>query len=551
MNAVLQALEVARRGADRRRRSRDAGREHLEGLGARGPLPERPVAERHDPRSGPLRYGDRRCDRCRRRLGQRPVVLARESSRRPTATPCAARSPTPARRPTPQRRRWASRSWARARSPRTARRRPDHVRGRCGGQVDRLGAPREDRPRDRVRPGDGDVHLRAPAPGADPEPAFLLECLRDTRHDPVGFRHATTRMPGSSRARSCGWRRRHACCTSRTACRRAMSSWARVPSPTRCRTCPPGIHVAIVDPGVGTDRRALVLASGDGRLYVGPDNGLLDAGGRALRRGECACATSSRVPLPDPSPTFHGRDVFAPAGGGSHWPAASLVASGEPTRPRRPRAPLGRRRDRSRTACCGAVCVHVDRFGNCALAAVARRSRRRPGSCAGDAGRACRARTAAGRSAARAATFADVPPGALVAARRLHRGRGALSSTAATPARDAPPGHAGDDGAELRLPNDVTSTRQHPVLAWCGPAGEVAQLVEHSAENRGVAGSSPALATSCPPPIRTPCSTSPCGPPARPAALLVERFHRTGLGRRSTRARRPIRSRMPTATPRR
>src|SRR4029453_18096664 len=38
---------------------------------------------------------------------------------------------------------------------------------------------------------------------------------------------------------------------------------------------PVGVHLAVVDPGVGTARRALVLRGGDGRLYVGPDNGLL------------------------------------------------------------------------------------------------------------------------------------------------------------------------------------------------------------------------------------------------------------------------------------
>src|ERR1700704_2683019 len=38
---------------------------------------------------------------------------------------------------------------------------------------------------------------------------------------------------------------------------------------------PPGVHLAVVDPGVGGSRRALALRDGEGRLYVGPDNGLL------------------------------------------------------------------------------------------------------------------------------------------------------------------------------------------------------------------------------------------------------------------------------------
>ena len=75
---------------------------------------------------------------------------------------------------------------------------------------------------------------------------------------------------------------------------------------------PVGVHLAVVDPGVGTDRRALVLTSGDGRQFVGPDNGLLVAA--AERCGGVAGAHALTVP-PDASPTFHGRDVFAPAAG--------------------------------------------------------------------------------------------------------------------------------------------------------------------------------------------------------------------------------------------
>ena len=75
---------------------------------------------------------------------------------------------------------------------------------------------------------------------------------------------------------------------------------------------PVGIHVAVIDPGVGTDRRALVLQSADGRLFVGPDNGLLVAA--AERSGGIEAAHELAVP-PDASPTFHGRDVFAPAAG--------------------------------------------------------------------------------------------------------------------------------------------------------------------------------------------------------------------------------------------
>ena len=74
------------------------------------------------------------------------------------------------------------------------------------------------------------------------------------------------------------------------------------------RRFPPGtVHVAVVDPGVGSSRAALAVASGD-RFLVGPDNGLLSP---ALLAGD-ARVVSLHVP-PGASATFHGRDVFAPA----------------------------------------------------------------------------------------------------------------------------------------------------------------------------------------------------------------------------------------------
>jgi len=76
---------------------------------------------------------------------------------------------------------------------------------------------------------------------------------------------------------------------------------------------PIGVHLAVVDPGVGGSRRALALLDEEGRFFVGPDNGLLipaaDRAGIAvaheLANPEYALETISR--------TFHGRDLFAPA----------------------------------------------------------------------------------------------------------------------------------------------------------------------------------------------------------------------------------------------
>jgi S-adenosylmethionine hydrolase len=145
-----------------------------------------------------------------------------------------------------------------------------------------------------------------------------------------------------------------------------------------CRYFPPGtIHVAVVDPGVGSERRALAVEAGGWR-WVAPDNGLLgwvfealaELGlavgapeGPAWRLGGAARAVvleAREYQLPERSHTFHGRDVFAPVA--AHLAAGvPLERLGPPTAtllrlPRRlpERTPAGWR---------GEV-LHVDRFGN-------------------------------------------------------------------------------------------------------------------------------------------------------------------------------------------
>jgi S-adenosylmethionine hydrolase len=87
---------------------------------------------------------------------------------------------------------------------------------------------------------------------------------------------------------------------------------------------PPGVHLAVVDPGVGGERRAVALRTvEDGRLLVGPDNGLLtlvaeNFGGIA----EAVDIGDSPECLRPISATFHGRDVFAPV--------AAALADGVP-----------------------------------------------------------------------------------------------------------------------------------------------------------------------------------------------------------------------------
>lgn len=77
---------------------------------------------------------------------------------------------------------------------------------------------------------------------------------------------------------------------------------------------PVGVHMAVVDPGVGGERKPLALRGGDGRLYVGPDNGLLVVAADRLGGVEDAVEIQNPEYLLSPvSRTFHGRDVFSPA----------------------------------------------------------------------------------------------------------------------------------------------------------------------------------------------------------------------------------------------
>lgn len=120
------------------------------------------------------------------------------------------------------------------------------------------------------------------------------------------------------------------------------------------------IHVAVVDPGVGGARRGLVVVGGErwsGHLFVGPDNGLLWPFARGGRVYELANPALRR---PEVSPTFHGRDVFAPA--------AAHLANGVPPEQFGPEVldPVRLQPPRVRHeggAVVGEI-VHVDGFGN-------------------------------------------------------------------------------------------------------------------------------------------------------------------------------------------
>ena len=120
-------------------------------------------------------------------------------------------------------------------------------------------------------------------------------------------------------------------------------TWHRFPAGT--------IHLVLVDPGVGSPRRALAARQG-GHGFVAPDNGILTP----------VLAGAQVVSLPIPAgaaPTFHGRDVFAPAAAALATGAALGTLGAPVSDPLRRPSPEPQERDGALVG----VVVHVDRFG--------------------------------------------------------------------------------------------------------------------------------------------------------------------------------------------
>ena len=93
---------------------------------------------------------------------------------------------------------------------------------------------------------------------------------------------------------------------------------------------PVGVHVAVVDPQVGTERRAVAVRCADDRILVGPDNGVLSlAWERAGGAVEAVDVSRSPFRLEPISATFHGRDVFVPVAARISA-GAELLEAGEP-----------------------------------------------------------------------------------------------------------------------------------------------------------------------------------------------------------------------------
>lgn len=88
---------------------------------------------------------------------------------------------------------------------------------------------------------------------------------------------------------------------------------------------PRTIHVIVVDPGVGTERRPL-LVSGQNQYFIAPDNGVLSGVYEKEQTFTVRHLTSEHYFLQPVSKTFHGRDIFAPAAGwlSKHWQPASM-----------------------------------------------------------------------------------------------------------------------------------------------------------------------------------------------------------------------------------
>jgi S-adenosylmethionine hydrolase len=127
-------------------------------------------------------------------------------------------------------------------------------------------------------------------------------------------------------------------------------------------TFPEGtVHVAVVDPGVGSERRAIAVA-GRGHTFVGPDNGLFGHVYERMRPFKVFHLTNESYFRREVSATFHGRDIFAPVAG--------ALSRGVPAEELGPevldfvRLPSAAPAWLPDGTLAGAV-VHVDRFGNC------------------------------------------------------------------------------------------------------------------------------------------------------------------------------------------
>jgi hypothetical protein len=128
---------------------------------------------------------------------------------------------------------------------------------------------------------------------------------------------------------------------------------------------PIGVHLAVVDPGVGGSRRPLAIADAAGRIFVGPDNGLLLPAAERAGIADVRELVNAAYALETISRTFHGRDLFAPAAAhlANGVPLAELGPPLDPESLVRLDLPVARFADDR----IDATMLYVDSFGNIAL----------------------------------------------------------------------------------------------------------------------------------------------------------------------------------------
>jgi S-adenosylmethionine hydrolase len=209
---------------------------------------------------------------------------------------------------------------------------------------------------------------------------------------------------------------------------------------------PAGVHLAVVDPGVGGPRRPLALRDATGRLYVGPDNGLLVPAVEKLGGIDAAHElANSEYALEPVSRTFHGRDLFSPAA--AHLAlGVELAALGPPVDPEAlvrlelPEPEVGAHRIR-------ATVLYIDGFGNMQLN-LTREHLERVGAVPGTR---VELQYAGQRYYAVAArTFGEARPGDLILYEDAYR-----NVAVAMNRGNASEMFGGEEGAELRIELDV------------------------------------------------------------------------------------------------
>src|SRR5690606_18305837 len=142
----------------------------------------------------------------------------------------------------------------------------------------------------------------------------------------------------------------------------AFLLWSSVPYQ------PVGVHLAVVDPGVGTERRPIALRTARGDHLVGPDNGLLMPAAERLGGITDAHVLDNRAlwRAEEVSATFHGRDIFAPVA--AHLAAGTPIAEAGTAVDPAELVPLAFPEPRVSGSTLHTSVLFIDAFGNCRLA---------------------------------------------------------------------------------------------------------------------------------------------------------------------------------------